>query len=276
MRFHRALPAAAVAALAAAATALAVAAHDPGGPTGNGTVRRTLPDGRPYYMHLPPPSTSAAPRPLIVALHDADRPGPGMETLTGLSDYADAHRLAVAYGATVRWDAGGCCARNPSDDVGYVRAVVRAAATAGPVLIDLSRVYVLGYGNGGMLAWRVACQAPDLVAAAGVVAGALLVDCQQTRVRVYHLHGAADQVVPYTGGPGFERTLFPDSRREDCGDPWTPDCVVGPGSTVHTQLWSGGHEWPASAAATIVPWLLNFSRPTPTGPPPSLTIGRPR
>ena len=47
-----------------------------------------------------------------------------------------------------RWDAGTCCTPAPQDDIGYLRAVV--ASVAARTLIDRSRIYVVGFSNGGM------------------------------------------------------------------------------------------------------------------------------
>jgi len=173
-------PAVLIAAASIAATG-ALALIPAPGPTGPATVPRALPGGRTYSMHLPPPSTSASPRPLLVALHGPDLTAAQMEALTGLSGYADAHRLAVAYSDTA----------SPGD-AGYVLAVIRDAAVAGPVLIDRARVYVLASASAAALAWHAACDPGARVAAAVVVAGASYGGCcPPGRVRVYHAHGAA-------------------------------------------------------------------------------------
>ncbi|HVQ95190.1 MAG TPA: PHB depolymerase family esterase [Mycobacteriales bacterium] len=216
---------------------------------------RTLAGGRVYILHAPAQATALA-RPLVIALHGANQSATTMQRMSGLDSYSDAAHLVVAYGQGVdgRWNAGGCCASRPQDDIGYLRAVVADVARVTP--IDPTRVYVLGFSNGGMMAWRAACAAPDLVAGAGVVSGALLIPCKQTKVRVFHVHGTGDATVPLAGGKGFEGHTFPDSRNEAA--------QVAPGSAVRTFWWAGGHAWPASATGAIMLWLTPARR---AGPP---------
>jgi poly(3-hydroxybutyrate) depolymerase len=210
-----------------------------------GTI--TLPTGRTYILHAATQSIPSA-RPLVVALHGANQSGVTMQRMSALDAYADAHRLVVAYGEGIngRWDAGTCCASTPQDDVGYLRTVV--ADVAQRVLINPTRVYVVGFSNGGMMAWRAACEAPDLFVGAGVIAGALLVPCGPTPVHVYHVHGTADTTVPLAGGRGFESRIFPDSRHELAR--------VAVGSVIRTDWWSGGHSWPTWATSAVVSWLI--------------------
>jgi poly(3-hydroxybutyrate) depolymerase len=225
-------------------------------PEPSGMPRLRLDDGRTYRLHVPPQG-GAAPRPLVVALPGADHDAPWLERNTGLNDDADRAGLMVAYGDGVdeRWNAGDCCATSPLDDVAYLRELV--AEVAERVRVDLSRVYVVGFSNGGMMAWRAVCEAPDVFAAAGVVAGALLVPCP-VRVRVFHVHGVRDGTVRLTGGRGFKGHVFPDSRTEPRR--------VGAGSTVVQRWWSGGHAWPSWATGVMLRWLARWSNPPPLGP----------
>ena len=56
------------------------------------------------------------------------------------------------------WNAGICCAFALRNDVGYLVDVVNASSQAVPV--DATRVYVVGFSNGGMMALRAICSAP--------------------------------------------------------------------------------------------------------------------
>jgi polyhydroxybutyrate depolymerase len=240
-----------VAALLGGAAIAFVAAAVPHAST---SVTYHLADGRAYLLHAPSQRV-LFPRPVVLALHAAGHTPSEMEAAAGLDGYADAHGLIVAYGEGVdgRWNAGGCCAAQPVDDLAYLRAVVADIGRRMP--IDRSRVYVVGFSNGGMMAWRAVCQAPDVFAAAGVVAGALLVPCP-TAVHVYHVHGTGDGVVPLAGGRGFDGYVFPDSRFEQRR--------VGAGSVIHQQWWPGRHDWPAWTADTVLPWLTRI-RLSPAG-----------
>ncbi len=44
-------------------------------------------------------------------------------------------------------------------------------------LADPKRVYVTGFSNGAGMAYKMACEKPDKVAAIGVVEGALVTHC---------------------------------------------------------------------------------------------------
>ena len=95
------------------------------------------------------------------------------------------------------WNAGICCALALRNDVGYLVDVVNAVSQAVPV--DATRVYVVGFSNGGMMALRAICSAPDVFAAAGSVSGPFLgTTCARPIWR--HIAAAADPIVPVFGG----------------------------------------------------------------------------
>jgi poly(3-hydroxybutyrate) depolymerase len=128
-----------------------------------------------------------------------------------------------ATGSTRAWNAGAaCCGGAWGDDVTYLRHVVDRAARSVPV--DRRRVYVVGLSNGGMMATRAVCEAPDVFAAAGSVAGPYLgTSCRRP---IWHqVHGGNDPIVPSAGGvpPGSAylkiernwcRCSFPSSLTE--------------------------------------------------------------
>jgi poly(3-hydroxybutyrate) depolymerase len=222
------------------------------------SITRSLRSGRTYLLHLP--RRDATPLPLVIALHPAEFDANRMARLTGLSSYADAHRFVVAYGNGASdgdkryWNAGGCCGPATHDDIGYLRDVITDVESQTP--IDARRVYVVGMSNGGMMAYRAACEMPDVVAAVGVVAGALLpdVDCAHTAVRAYLIHGTADRTVPIDGGVGYRGHQFPAQS--------TDRTRVAPGSVIETHDWSGGHEYPAWATGELWTWLSQWRTPT--------------
>jgi polyhydroxybutyrate depolymerase len=71
--------------------------------------------------------------------------------------------------------------------------------------IDPARVYATGISNGGMMSYRLGCEASDTFAAIAPVSATLFTTapCQPARrVSVLHIHGLADQNVPFDGGVG--------------------------------------------------------------------------
>lgn len=90
------------------------------------------------------------------------------------------------------------------DDVAFTRALISWFAARYP--IDRSRVFAVGFSNGGHMAYRLALELPDEVAAVAAVS-ALLPDaedfkCQRhaTPAPVLIVHGTRDPISPYGGG----------------------------------------------------------------------------
>jgi polyhydroxybutyrate depolymerase len=97
--------------------------------------------------------------------------------------------------------------------VGFIRAVV--AEVEKQHAVDPKRVYATGISNGGMLSYRLACEASDLFAAIGPVAGIVeIVDCKPTHpVAVIDFQGTDDENVPLNGGIGKKEVGRKEDRR---------------------------------------------------------------
>ncbi|MBP6707133.1 MAG: alpha/beta fold hydrolase [Achromobacter sp.] len=155
-------------------------------------------------------------RPLILALHGGGSNARAFAAETGLAAAAAERGFVVAFlegsGTTPgarTFNSGACCGHaqaNQIDDVDYARRVVATLAAQG--LADPARVYAVGFSNGGMMAYRLAAQAPELVAGVAVVSGTLDIDPALARVAkpVLHIHGTVDPYVPYAGGVGAKAT----------------------------------------------------------------------
>jgi len=153
-------------------------------------------------------------KPLIVAFHAGGSNGAAMAAGTGLGAAAEraGYLIAFANGSAgadtpgaLTWNSGTCCGYAhdwQADDVGFARALIAHLVDSGQA--DPDRVYAVGLSNGGMMAYRLAAEAPELLRAVAVVAGTL--DLPPTRIQrglpVLHLHGTADLDVPYLGGVG--------------------------------------------------------------------------
>lgn len=234
------------------------------------TVHR-LPSGRTYQLHADvrlSPTFRGTARPLVILLHGLLNSPENMREMSGADPFADTYGFAVAYGVGVHeaWNAGGCCGQATTDDVGYLRQLVDDAASHTPV--DRSRVYVWGFSNGAMLAARVACEAPDLVAAVGVVGGQAMVPCPTIPVRLLHIHGTADMTVPWRGG-------WSDYLKMNLPDGETEATRFAPGSEIRHLTWDGGHTWPWWATGALwdfsAPISLDSALPDTTTPPTTTT-----
>lgn len=189
-----------------------------------GTLRTADGRERTYRVFAPvAPPTGAGRLPLLVALHGGGGSGEQFRRASRFDSLAASGRAVVVYpdGTPVArrgytWNARTCCgtaSREGVDDVGFVRRLV--ASLEKRYRIDPARVFAAGHSNGGMFAYRLACEAADVVAAVGVQSGTLeQPGCHPARpVSLIHIHGSADGNVPLAGGLG------PDSRR---GVPFQP------------------------------------------------------
>jgi polyhydroxybutyrate depolymerase len=136
--------------------------------------------------------------------------------LAGEKGFLAAYPNGTGFGdnALLTWNAGGCCKYamdNNIDDVGFMRALI--ADISSKYSVDPVRVYVAGFSNGAMMAYRLACEAPDLFAAAAPVAGILYLDaCEPSRpMPLVIFHGTKDENVPYFGGVG-KKAIVKDER----------------------------------------------------------------
>ena len=80
------------------------------------------------------------------------------------------------------------------DDVSYLADVVGSLRSWGA-----RRISVVGFSNGGMMAYRFACARPDLVDSVGVMSGTLEVPHCDGPIRALALHGEKDATVPLAG-----------------------------------------------------------------------------
>jgi polyhydroxybutyrate depolymerase len=240
---------------------------------------------RGYAVHLPPGATDSRAMPLVIVLHGGGGAGAGAAMQTGFSREADRSGFIVAYPdgtdqprpflnavgkpGLLTWNAGGCCGyamENRVDDVAFLRAMVGDVERGHR--IDPKRVYVTGMSNGAMMAYRFACEASDLVAAVGIVAGVVLTPCAPAApVSIIHIHGSADENVPPNGGIGrksLTRTSYPavaDSLKlwvaaNGCkGEPERSDAAPlvhladyrpcrGGTEVAYYLIDGGGHSWP--------------------------------
>ena len=159
---------------------------------------------RTYRVYVPTALDRATPAPLLLWLHGVPGTSEAAEQRTGLSDQADQFRFIVAYPQgragpnDAWWNTGQCCGNR--DDVAFVLQIIDTLAKE--YRLDADRVYVAGLSAGGMMAYRLACEATSRLAAVASISGAVTVaDCRPARpVSILALHGTADEQVPYEGG----------------------------------------------------------------------------
>ena len=163
-------------------------------------IRWTAADGRTRTYRVIVPQGLPTPSPYVVTMG-------GLYLCLGNTQATqnwEAHPgFAVVYaqGVGCSFNAGRCCGqavRDNIDDVAYLQSVLGYTESTWPR--DGSRTMMAGFSNGAMMAYRFACEHPELVSSVGIDAGTDVADCRPSSpVAVRHIHGGADTVVPYDG-----------------------------------------------------------------------------
>lgn len=168
---------------------------------------------RSYLLHVPPQATSGAALPVVINFHGGGGNARTQKWYTRMDEAADRDGYIAVYpngsgGFGTRfltWNAGNCCgvaAMSGVDDVGFALAVIDDLAARTP--IDATRIYATGLSNGSMMAYRLAAEASERIAAVAGVAGAMTLVRFHPRlpVPVMHIHSLDDERALYAGGLG--------------------------------------------------------------------------
>lgn len=223
--------------------------------------------------------------PLILVLHGGGGRGRQIERHSDMTEAALPAGFAVAYpdGLDRHWNDGrgdpiSEAHQENVDDVGFLLALIDRLAAEGS--IDPARVYVMGISNGGMMTYRLLCEAADRFAGAIAIVANLGAEiapaCRPSRpVPLMVINGTADPLVPYEGGPvaafgkergevlsteatlalfaaangcaGREQLAAPDAAPDDGV---TPEHLLYRGCAAPLELWrmvGGGHGWPGAS-----------------------------
>ncbi len=162
---------------------------------------------RTYY--LLDPTESLDPVPLVLSLHGGG--GNGEQTCSlagGIQELAEREGFLVACpeGIENNWNDGRADNSNRAhvediDDVGFLLALIEQLAKTHN--LDRDQIYVTGASNGGMMSLRMACEASDVLAAAGAVIASLPADhsCEPEHpISILLMNGTEDPLVPFEGG----------------------------------------------------------------------------
>jgi polyhydroxybutyrate depolymerase len=256
---------AALAAILGAATGIAVA--QPAVPTST-TTHAIIAGGRiRSWVQITPLDAGTGSEPIIVVLSGVNATTSQEMARDGLLSLPSGGRAELIYPVAVSesWNAGGCCgtaAQQDVDDTGFLKALV---ADVDP---GHSRpIYLVGYSNGGRLAYTIAATDPALFDAYAVVKA--MPDpgvAVSEPVSILQIDSTDDYAVPYQpGDPGTEQpaaTTEVARLRAVDGCP-APATVVTQGS-ARVTAWEcqnqtritfavytgGGHGWPSGTAST--------------------------
>ncbi len=205
----------------------------PGSAAGADDIRLDSKDGVRMAIVRPAPER---PAPTVVVLHGALIGAERTLRRSGFAEAAAARGFAAVFpdGINRQWNDGREHAPGAGvDDVGFLRRLI--AELVHTRIADPARIYLAGISNGGMMTFRMLCEAAELIAGAGAIIAnmpaAIGDGCRPARpVALAMFNGTADPLVPYAGGSvGFagrrgqvwsaERSATFVARRNGCADP---------------------------------------------------------
>jgi len=171
---------------------------------------------REYLLYIPPNIDNRENLPVIFNFHGYLGQAEQFFNQTDLVEIADNNGVVLVYpqgsdlpvGAS-HWNAAPSSSSSTSfvnksstDDIGFFKALLDEINQNN--IIDLNRVYVIGYSNGGMFSHFLACNTENIIAAVGDVAGTMLNEtfnsCNPSSpIPILKIHGTSDRVVSYNG-----------------------------------------------------------------------------
>lgn len=240
---------------------------------------------RMYRIHVPPSYNPATPAPLIFSFHGGggDMDYMARDEYYGLISKADQTGYVIVFpngfspfasGKLATWNADKCCGKarnNNVDDIGFVKQMVTNITRQ--VNINPHKIYAIGMSNGGMMAYRIACELSGTFKAVASVTGTdNMPGCHpKNPVSVLHIHAQNDTHVLFNGGMGkdvfkdetmvTDFTSVPDTfrlwkERNNCsGQPARVLDVEGVYCDIYASCTggsqvklcvteTGGHSWP--------------------------------
>jgi len=168
---------------------------------------------RSYLVYVPPQAAVGAALPVVINFHGGGSNARMQKWYSRMDETAAREGFVAVYpngtggfaGRLLTWNAGTCCGSAVTrrvDDVGFTLALLDDLARRTP--IDRTRVYATGLSNGSMMAYRLAAEASEHIAAAAGVAGAMTLPrfALAQPVPIMHIHSVDDGRALYEGGLG--------------------------------------------------------------------------
>jgi len=207
---------------------------------------------RDYLLHAP---SSSEKMPLVIALHGYKDYPRLMEFYSGLSRKADKEKFIVAYpygtnnqeDKNLSWNGGVCCGNGVLSNVSDVEFINNLTdELIRTQNVDPKRVYVVGFSNGALLAYRIAAETPDKYKAFAIVSGSIggkvykklppyVIPDPKKPISVLIMHGMNDKRIPYLGGENANKDGSFKSFK-DSGDLWIRSNVCGDGVKAENKL----------------------------------------
>lgn len=245
---------------------------------------------RTYLEYLPDGFDNAQNLPLVLSFHGGSGNGQDQLSIADLRDRADEDGFVLVYpnaipdpndDGSTNWQVvvSGTLpftVPNPHSDIDFIDALIDALAISRN--IDITRVYAMGYSNGGGFSFDLACRLNHKITGIGVVARTMYAETYEA-CNVVHptpvvtILGTDDFASPYDGLV-YAGTLYYQGN-DDVNSFWidangleetavvtdVPNSSNSDGSTAELFAWSspdgchellhykvngGGHDWPGT------------------------------
>lgn len=150
------------------------------------------------------------PAPLVIVLHGALGPAEAARRSTTFDAVAEREGLVVVYPQALgrgwndqRGEAVITQSGARADDVAFLKRLAGDLVQQGKA--DRRRIHIVGLSTGGQMAFRLACEAGDMLAGAAVILASLpqslARDCRSVPVPMLLMHATEDPLMRWTGEP---------------------------------------------------------------------------
>jgi polyhydroxybutyrate depolymerase len=199
---------------------------------------------RQYLIYIPNSYNGQSKLPLMINFHGFGGEVNDHLAYTDMRSLADSENFILIYpqgselGGYSHWNAAlnGGDNKSTVDDLGFVEALIN---------LHSDIVNAVGYSNGGMMSYALACYKSNLIAAIGSVSGSMLqTDCTPSHsIPLIKLHGTSDSVISYDGNSYYssvESILgFWINFNKTSTSP-VFETVDDNGTTIQKHLYDGG------------------------------------
>ena len=212
---------------------------------------------RSYQIYVPATYSVSEPIPLVFNLHGGASTATGyLNSIGDMRPIADTANFIIIYpqattdsSGNPTWHLGGENSKSTSvDDVGFVSHIIDEVSSI--YSVDLERVYVTGFSNGGYLAYEIACLLSNRIAGIGSVAGHMFIDtynyCDPSHpTPVINIHGTEDfydGIAGYYLDQNLSNRYWTEYNNTDT-DPvitFIENTNTQDGSTVELHSWLNG------------------------------------
>ena len=181
--------------------------YDKDGNSYDGPIETITHNGleRKYIIYTPQGYDGNSKLPLLLNFHGFGGQAGDHMSYSNMRSTADSENFILVYpqgtdlDGSPHWNAAlnGGDNKSDVDDLGFIEALINKLSSEN--LIDLKRVYAVGYSNGGMMSYALACYKSGLISAIGSVSGYMLqTECSPSHsIPLIKLHGTTDY---YDGG----------------------------------------------------------------------------